>query len=123
LRDADPELRDPMPFPDPRRVRQAVVIAAREGRAAPAPSPWYRPVVVLAAMSMIAGAGVTTAWHTGAQKGARRADPVHAEGSGAAPGDAGAEAPAERQLLHFATPGGTRIIWVFDSSFEMGTLP
>jgi hypothetical protein len=31
---------------------------------------------------------------------------------------------AERQQLHFRTPGGTRIIWVFDSQFEAkGTLP
>jgi hypothetical protein len=30
----------------------------------------------------------------------------------------------ERQQLHFRTPGGTRIIWVFDSQFEAkGTLP
>jgi hypothetical protein len=29
-----------------------------------------------------------------------------------------------RQQLQFATPGGTRIIWVFDSGFEVkGTLP
>jgi hypothetical protein len=32
--------------------------------------------------------------------------------------------PGERQQLHFATPGGTRIIWVFDSEFKVeGTLP
>ena len=29
-----------------------------------------------------------------------------------------------RQQLQFATPGGTRIIWVFDAKFEVkGTLP
>ena len=29
-----------------------------------------------------------------------------------------------RQQLQFATPGGTRIIWVFDAEFEVkGTLP
>ena len=35
----------------------------------------------------------------------------------------GAPAP-ERQQLQFSTPGGTRIIWVFDPGFEVkGTLP
>ena len=37
-----------------------------------------------------------------------------------------AQAPAdgERRQLQFATPGGTRIIWVFDTDFEVkGTLP
>jgi hypothetical protein len=35
------------------------------------------------------------------------------------------ESPAPaRQQLHFSTPGGTRIIWVFDPGFEVkGTLP
>jgi hypothetical protein len=39
----------------------------------------------------------------------------------------GAETPptgSGRQQLQFATPGGTRIIWVFDAEFEVkGTLP
>ena len=37
----------------------------------------------------------------------------------------GSETPAAgRQQLQFATPGGTRIIWVFDAEFEVkGTLP
>ena len=34
------------------------------------------------------------------------------------------QAGSNRQQLHFATPGGTRIIWVFDADFEVkGTLP
>jgi hypothetical protein len=33
-------------------------------------------------------------------------------------------APAERRQLQFATPGGTRIIWTFDSDFSVKeTLP
>jgi len=39
----------------------------------------------------------------------------------------GLEAPApegERRQLQFSTPGGTRIIWVFDSEFQLKeTLP
>ena len=38
----------------------------------------------------------------------------------------GQETPraGSRQQLQFATPGGTRIIWVFDAEFEVkGTLP
>jgi len=32
--------------------------------------------------------------------------------------------PVQKQQLQFATPGGTRIIWVFDAEFEVkGTLP
>jgi hypothetical protein len=34
------------------------------------------------------------------------------------------DAAGDRQQLQFATPGGTRIIWVFDPAFEVkGTLP
>jgi hypothetical protein len=34
------------------------------------------------------------------------------------------DAGGGRQQLQFATPGGTRIIWVFDAEFEVkGTLP
>ena len=42
-------------------------------------------------------------------------------------GEAALEPPSpegERRQLQFATPGGTRIIWVFDSEFDVkGTLP
>ena len=45
----------------------------------------------------------------------------------AAAGEIGPSAPdggSGRQQLQFATPGGTRIIWVFDAEFEVkGTLP
>ena len=34
------------------------------------------------------------------------------------------DVPSDRQQLQFSTPGGTRIIWVFDPAFEVkGTLP
>jgi hypothetical protein len=29
------------------------------------------------------------------------------------------DSAGERRQLQFATPGGTRVIWVFDSTFEM----
>jgi hypothetical protein len=35
------------------------------------------------------------------------------------PGTALLEDNGERRQLQFATPGGTRIIWVFNSEFEM----
>jgi len=45
------------------------------------------------------------------------ADPVLASATDDVPA-------TQRQQLHFSTPGGTRIIWVFDPGFEVkGTLP
>jgi hypothetical protein len=36
----------------------------------------------------------------------------------------GPQAEGAPRQLHFSTPGGTRIIWVFDADFEVkGTLP
>jgi hypothetical protein len=123
LRDADPVLREPPPDADVRRIRQAVLVAARQRPAAAAAGAWYRPLVALTAMAMVAGAGVTTAWRAGTQRAVTTADAGRADRLGAA-ANGTAEPVAERQLLHFATPGGTRIIWVFDSTFEVpGTLP
>jgi hypothetical protein len=104
---------------DVARIRRAVLIAVRQPPAVPSYG-WGRSAAFVSAMLIVAIAGAGSAFQAGLRKEASlRGLTVGAE----APADA--DAPADdRQQLQFATPGGTRIIWVFDSQFEMrGTLP
>ena len=109
LREGDPIDREPaLPVEEVERMRRAVLAAQPSFR----PWPWSRGVAFAAALSVIVGAGV---W---AQYGAARHPSL------APPGDAingvrPASGSDERRQLQFVTPGGTRVIWVFDSSFKV----
>jgi hypothetical protein len=124
LREADSQPGAPMAAADVARIRATVVAAARE-RAIEHHPGWARPLAFIAAMLLVVVAGVTASWQVGLRKAkaiATEAPPAVAPGGS----DVQAEPPVEieRQQLHFATPGGTRIIWVFDSQFDIkGTLP
>jgi hypothetical protein len=111
LRDADPLIHEPGLSPeDMLKIRQAVVAAARQsgfrGRA-------WRPAL-MAAVAMLALAAVVGVnrrrSHEFTALTVREADGV----LGTEPG----RASAARRQLQFSTPGGTRVIWVFDSRFE-----
>jgi hypothetical protein len=108
LRDADPLSREPgLSDADAAAIRRAVVAAA--DRADSSAAAWPRPLFVAAtiAATVVAGVGIGSfVPRRAAQPEARRA------GS-----QARAQADARRQL-QFATPGGTRIIWVFDPEFN-----
>jgi hypothetical protein len=104
LRKGDPIGREPTLGEDEvARMRRAVLGAER------ARPPRFRTaqVVVAALLSLVVGLG---AW-------VQRFDPSRnppAEPVLGAPAAAG-----ERRQLQFATPGGTRVIWVFDSNFNV----
>jgi hypothetical protein len=124
LRDADPERRSATPADDLARVREIVIAAASivPRRARPL---WSRPLAVAAVVLLTLGAGAATVRQVVVK---RVALPVAGNPQSASDPavDASADAAAEveRQQLQFSTPGGTRIIWVFDSNFEVkGTLP
>jgi hypothetical protein len=112
-----------MPAADVQRMRRVVVAAAGEA-AARRSFAWPRAFVVTATLLFFVCASVLAAL----QRATRDVnDPLTAKvgrGSDVTPtGIDGANEDA-RQQLQFVTPGGTRIIWVFDSQFEVkGTLP
>ena len=123
LRDGDPGQDAVMPAADVQRMRRVVVAAAGDA-AARRSLAWPRAFVVTATLLFFVCASVLAAL----QRVTRDVnDPLTAKvrqpsDVSATEIDGGNE--GARQQLHFMTPGGTRIIWVFDSQFEVkGTLP
>jgi hypothetical protein len=109
LREADPVARERGLSPDEiNRMRRAIVSAA--GRDSATAIWWPTPILVAATVAVTLVAGVVVGrWlpsHDAAMAGDR---------GGASPA---APASPERRQLQFASPGGTRIIWVFDPDFN-----
>jgi hypothetical protein len=120
LREADRALGGDVQPETSHRVRRTVLAAVPVGR--PAVQAWSRAfAATAAALTLVCVALLTTL------QGGRLSDDTAARAEPVDPALASAtdETPATaRQQLHFSTPGGTRIIWVFDPGFEVkGTLP
>ena len=120
LLEADRELVREMSPGEVQRLRRTIVAeaasAARSGRRLSLP-------FVLTAGSLTAAAAALVLSTITALPGAM----APAAGELAASRESAPDTPDTgngRQQLQFATPGGTRIIWVFDAEFEVkGTLP
>lgn len=120
LRDADRALGNDVQPETAQRMRRAVLAAVpAETRVVPI---WSRTFAATAAALTLVCVGLLTALQGGklADDSAARVEPTDA-----ALVTATEDTPATaRQQLQFSTPGGTRIIWVFDPGFEVkGTLP
>jgi hypothetical protein len=119
LRDADRALRDDVePETSQRMRRTALAAVPAEGRAV---RPWSRAFAATAAALTLICVGLLTSLQGGRltddSAAQAQADPALVTATDDTPATA-------RQQLQFATPGGTRIIWVFDPGFEVkGTLP
>jgi hypothetical protein len=105
LREGDPAAADEgLPPEQVHALRRAMLNAARQPDVVR--TPWQRPLAVAAMVALTVGAGVFAG-----QRLAR---------APATSLDAPAAAPVEgRRQLQFSTPGGTRIIWVFDPDFSV----
>jgi hypothetical protein len=105
LREGDPIDSEPVPPPHEVDRMRRVVLAAPA-----APRSWTRPKTAAAAgaLGLIVGAAL---W--GTYTAARRSPPVPVDRS-----EPSADVD-ERRQLQFVTPGGTRVIWVFDSSVDV----
>ena len=121
LREEDPGADAVMSAADVRRIRAAVSSAASQAQTRQAPL-WPRAFVVTAtALVMVCGSMLAVLQWTTRQLDDRADDAIEVAAN---TGDVADDSSGERQQLHFRTPGGTRIIWVFDSQFEVkGTLP
>ena len=107
LRDGDPVSREPaLNGDDVDRIRRAVLTA--EPRTARA---WRMRLAVL---SVAAAAVVGALWVDRTVTHPLPADPPVL--AAPPPSTSGA---VQRRQVQFATPGGTRVIWVFDSTFDM----
>ena len=108
LRDADAAAPFEITDPELRRMRQTVVAAAW---AASSATMWPRAFLVTATALLVVCSGLLA----GLQNLASNRAPLIVEH---------AAEPSARTQLQFSTPGGTRIIWVFDSEFDLkGTTP
>jgi hypothetical protein len=87
-------------------IRRTAIAAAREPR--PAPLRWKQPLAMAALIVVMIGTGVVAG-----RRAALRGTPTSPTAT------IPIESPQQQQQLQFSTPGGTRIIWVFNSEFEM----
>ena len=120
LREADAARVQELAPQTAQRIRRTAIAATEKADAAPRLQ-WSAPfVLTTASLTLICGV-LLTALQAGRAQNAE-APALSPAGQAEA---AMADAPGGgRQQLHFATPGGTRIIWVFDAEFEVkGTLP
>jgi len=76
------------------------------GRPGVVRTPWQQPLAVAAVVALTIAAGVVAG---------RRLSPAEAESTAPI-----VSVPAEgRRQFQFSSPGGTRIIWVFDPEFQV----
>ena len=111
LRGGDPVARGSgLSAADAAAIRRAVIAAAdaQERMVAPWPRPIFLAATLAAAVIVGLAAGMGRPWS------GRTPARLHSMASQAA----SASSVAERRQLQFATPGGTRIIWVFDTEFN-----
>lgn len=99
-------------------MRRVVIASVRSEERRRPHAAWVQPVTVAATVVAMVAAGMAI--------GARLEAPMPATSASgnidAVGAPAGGSHPAARQL-QFATPGGTRIIWVFNSDLDLKTTP
>ena len=96
---------------DATRMRRLIVAAAPEPSVVR--TPWQRPFAIAALGALVAVVGAIA--------GHRRVvDSVPAtQATEAVAAIGGSSIADERRQLQFATPGGTRIIWIFDQNLRL----
>ena len=111
LRDADPLTKEAGLSPSTAGdLRRAIVAAARD--ATKSAVWWPKPLAVAATVVVTSTAGVLLG------RALPRHDARTASVRTERPSSSAPAADSERRQLQFATPGGTRIIWVFDPDFN-----
>ena len=112
LRDGDPAANEPGLSPqaaaDMRRTVQNEAPSAEAGRHS-----WHQALALAAMVALTVAAAVIAG-----------RPPVLPEPAVDRPAQVAGPGDGEKRQIQFATPGGTRIIWVFDSEFQVKeTLP
>jgi hypothetical protein len=109
LEDADPlRTEDPL-SPAEAQVLRTAMLEAAVSAPRTVRSLWHRPLAVAAIVVVLIGLGGVT--------GDRSWKPSSADPRGADPMQSGVT--NEKRQVQFATPGGTRIIWILDPGFSL----
>jgi hypothetical protein len=106
LRDADPVTHEPGLSPETLAEMRRAMVAAASGDRRAAPAPRFFAIATAAALLAVATVAIV-----------RRPEPVRVP-----PLAPSAQAPADqpkRTQVYFSTPGGTRIIWTLDPTFQL----
>ena len=96
---------------DAERMRRVIVSAALEST--PMRTPWLRPFAIATVGVLLVVVGTMTGDRATVD---RAPAPVTTDPLAAIGASGGGE---ERRQLQFATPGGTRIIWIFDQNLRL----
>jgi hypothetical protein len=112
LREALDDEEDAQLSRDDAAAIRRVVVAAAHGHERQPERMWIRPLAVAATVVVMVAAGIAIGERFDARPahGADRNLPAHAS-------------PDRARQLHFSTPGGTRIIWIFNSDLDLKTTP
>jgi len=125
LREADPGADAAMAPAQVDRMRHVVMSAARTVKTG-TPMVWSRPFAMITVALVVVCVGAVMSVREIPGGGLQMPEVIKARitANAAAPAETEPVSEGERQQLQFATPGGTRIIWVFDSQFDVkGTMP
>jgi hypothetical protein len=107
LKDGDPlRVEEGLDPAEADRMRRRVIAAAVEAERVR--TPWHRPFAVAAVAVLLVIAG-TIRSHQTVEPTIAAEDPFAMSGSG----------DTDRRQLQFSTPGGTRIIWIFDENLRL----
>ena len=111
LTDGDPVRKEGELSPaDASRMRRLIVAAAPEPSVVR--TPWQRPFAIAVIGALVAVVGAIAGHRRTVDLPATQAtEPLAAIG--------GSSIADERRQLQFATPGGTRIIWIFDQNLRL----
>ena len=124
LRESDPARHSELSAAEVHRIRSVVLSAAHAGEPGTG-FVWPRAFVVTIAALTLTCAVALVGLQQNISEWRRDTASIGNDAAGLG-SDAAVESGrvVQKQQLQFATPGGTRIIWVFDSEFDVkGTLP
>lgn len=100
-------------------MRRLVVAAAGQRAETRAASPWLRPMFVVATVAAMVAVGTVTASKMDRSGRSPFTDATAATSTRTLNSSAESTIAAPNRQLQFSTPGGTRIIWVFNSDLNL----
>jgi hypothetical protein len=120
LKDADPVVTAPPPsLEDIASLRAATLNAAHSQYASGRGWPGAVAVALTLMLAFAFSGWASGYWSSARGSIARQSPPPDAPAANAAPVSASTPATSDVRQLQFATPGGTRIIWVFNPDFSL----
>lgn len=115
LRDAlGEEEYDRLPVDEAAAIRRLIVASVSTATQPRRPLPWLQPLAVAATLVAMIAAGIAIG---------QRLDRAGIRAISDTNGRSSAREPEGGRQLHFSTPGGTRIIWIFNADLDLKTMP